>query len=443
MTTTASAPSATPVRPAPPTACAARRARRWTWPGACRGAARRGDRRARLGHQVEGQRRPWPTWPTRPTSTSARAAAAVPAGAADDDCNGDGRFAVADFATTVTDRNGNGLPDPEDLILDPAFTDGVDDDGNGYVDDISGWDFLYGDNDPLDNVDYGHGTGEAQDSTAADNGTGDVRHLCPRACSSRSGWRTRSSPTAAGSPPACCSPSTQGPTWSRRRSAPSTTRARPSRRSTPPTARGWSWWRSMADEAVPAPQPARRARAHDGGQLGHREATPGRPRHRATGRATPWPSTGAPTSAARLRVGAVERLLVGGHRELRPAWSASSRATARDAGIAPNPASGRRAHRAGAQRAVRRRGGPGAACHRRRHRLLHPERGRPGQRDGRRPAARPATRRCRAGTPPTATAASTPTSWCGPWTPGASHPRRTCARPDLVRHPARHRAPCR
>ena len=94
------------------------------------------------------------------------------------DCNGDGRFSIADFGA-IPDRNGNGLADPEDLILDPQYSNGRDDDHNGYVDDISGWDFLYGDNDPLDTVNYGHGTGEAEDSTAADNGTGDVG-TCPQ-----------------------------------------------------------------------------------------------------------------------------------------------------------------------------------------------------------------------------------------------------------------------
>jgi subtilisin family serine protease len=33
---------------------------------------------------------------------------------------------------------------------------GVDDDGNGFVDDVRGWDFAYDDNNPID--DYGHGT---------------------------------------------------------------------------------------------------------------------------------------------------------------------------------------------------------------------------------------------------------------------------------------------
>ena len=34
--------------------------------------------------------------------------------------------------------------------------EGVDDDGNGYVDDIYGWDFAYGDSDPMDG--HSHGT---------------------------------------------------------------------------------------------------------------------------------------------------------------------------------------------------------------------------------------------------------------------------------------------
>ncbi len=93
------------------------------------------------------------------------------------DCNGDGRFSVADFGA-IPDLNGNGLADPEDLILNPKYSNHVDDDHDGYVDDISGWDFLFGDNDPLDTVNYGHGTGEAGDSTAADNGTGGVG-TCP------------------------------------------------------------------------------------------------------------------------------------------------------------------------------------------------------------------------------------------------------------------------
>jgi Subtilase family/FG-GAP repeat len=94
------------------------------------------------------------------------------------DRNGDGVFNVDDYANDprVTDKNDNKLLDPEDLIL--TFSNGRDNDHNGYVDDISGWDFLNNDNNPLDEVDYGHGTGEAKDSTAAANGTGDVGS-CP------------------------------------------------------------------------------------------------------------------------------------------------------------------------------------------------------------------------------------------------------------------------
>jgi hypothetical protein len=94
------------------------------------------------------------------------------------DLDDDGVLTAADYAADprVGDRNANGLIDPEDLIL--AFGDGTDADGNGYVDDIAGWDFLDDDNDPLDDVSYGHGTGEARDSTAeADNG-GDLG-TCP------------------------------------------------------------------------------------------------------------------------------------------------------------------------------------------------------------------------------------------------------------------------
>ena len=98
------------------------------------------------------------------------------------DCNADGRFDISDFVSStggLPDLNNNGVADPEDLILSDVWSDGVDDDDNGYIDDISGWDFLYGDNNPLDTVAYGHGTGEAKDSVAAANGQGDVG-TCPR-----------------------------------------------------------------------------------------------------------------------------------------------------------------------------------------------------------------------------------------------------------------------
>ena len=104
--------------------------------------------------------------------------ATPPSGPDPRDCNGDGAFDVPDYDADprVTDMNGNGVTDPEDLIM--IFSDGVDDDHDGYVDNIAGWDFFEGDNDPFDEVDYGHGSGEARDSTAEANNGGDLG-TCP------------------------------------------------------------------------------------------------------------------------------------------------------------------------------------------------------------------------------------------------------------------------
>jgi hypothetical protein len=106
------------------------------------------------------------------------------------DSDGDGIFNMMDWAkedgnglpTTpcdpkVSDLNKNGFLDPQDLIK--VFSDGKDGDGNGYVDDISGWDFFRNDNDAYDDTRYGHGTGEASDSTAeGNNGRGSLG-ICP------------------------------------------------------------------------------------------------------------------------------------------------------------------------------------------------------------------------------------------------------------------------
>ena len=66
------------------------------------------------------------------------------------DRNGDGVFTVRDYLaddthaqdSRVSDQNGNGMIDPEDLIF--LFSDGTDDDHNGYVDDICRLGFLRG-----------------------------------------------------------------------------------------------------------------------------------------------------------------------------------------------------------------------------------------------------------------------------------------------------------
>lgn len=81
------------------------------------------------------------------------------------DCGGTGDSRVrGDASAADTDYNANGFIDPEDLIF--GFSDGLDDDSNGYTDDFVGWDTYEDDNDPYDEVQYGHGTGEAEDSTA-------------------------------------------------------------------------------------------------------------------------------------------------------------------------------------------------------------------------------------------------------------------------------------
>ncbi len=59
-------------------------------------------------------------------------------------------------AAFVSDLNNNGYIDGEDLIFNTRWVNGQDDDGNGYVDDLIGWDFVHNDNDPYDYD--GHGT---------------------------------------------------------------------------------------------------------------------------------------------------------------------------------------------------------------------------------------------------------------------------------------------
>ena len=91
------------------------------------------------------------------------------------DANGDGAFNVVDYScdsrVPIDSRPAGGVGpptvlDPQDVLI--AFSLGGDDDDNGFVDDIVGWDFLDDDNDPFDDVQYGHGTGEARDSSAAE-----------------------------------------------------------------------------------------------------------------------------------------------------------------------------------------------------------------------------------------------------------------------------------
>ena len=66
---------------------------------------------------------------------------------------------------------------PEDLIL--AFSDGTDHDHNGFASDIAGWNFVDNNNDPFDDVQYKHGTGEARDSNGEANSPSGQVGSCP------------------------------------------------------------------------------------------------------------------------------------------------------------------------------------------------------------------------------------------------------------------------
>ena len=90
----------------------------------------------------------------------------------------DPALSARDYADTP-DYNGNGYVDPEDIIK--RFSNGRDDDHNGYVDDISGWDFYDNQNDPA-TTDSAYEHSDTQMSRAAaeaDNGIQGAG-LCPR-----------------------------------------------------------------------------------------------------------------------------------------------------------------------------------------------------------------------------------------------------------------------
>jgi hypothetical protein len=135
------------------------------------------------------------------------------------DVNHDGVFNVEDYAgdPRVNPPNhtlfcaacagpGTGLLTPEDLIevftcwdsaSDPAGTAlghlvagtgsatscdngafNIDNDANGFPHDIAGWNFMEHTNDPYDEPHYHHGSGEASDSNAEANNSGDIG-TCP------------------------------------------------------------------------------------------------------------------------------------------------------------------------------------------------------------------------------------------------------------------------
>lgn len=106
--------------------------------------------------------------------------------AADHDLDGNGLVNVADYAwdprvdPNAGPQGRSGEVDAQDLLL--AFSDGIDDDGNGYPDDIAGWDFFADDNDPFHTLNTGfgtHGTGVMEDAAAEGDGGGGRIGQCP------------------------------------------------------------------------------------------------------------------------------------------------------------------------------------------------------------------------------------------------------------------------
>jgi hypothetical protein len=98
------------------------------------------------------------------------------------DCTDDGKFNIRDYDNDPAFASLGRPPHVGDLF--DAFEDGVDDDGNGFTDDICGWDFLRDVNVALGVRDFpegGHGEDRGKDgAAAADNGVGDKPGYCPR-----------------------------------------------------------------------------------------------------------------------------------------------------------------------------------------------------------------------------------------------------------------------
>jgi len=92
------------------------------------------------------------------------------------DSNGNGHLDAGEqcnvWFNAGEDINGNGLVDANDF-------NGKDDDGNGFVDDIRGWNFVAGSNDPID--DHGHGSHCAGIIAAVGNNSRGIIGVAPLA----------------------------------------------------------------------------------------------------------------------------------------------------------------------------------------------------------------------------------------------------------------------
>jgi subtilase family protein len=142
---------------------------------------------------------PVPLWDrgNNPLEGGACGSAAPNPGTYNADGSADGAFNVLDYrcdsrvSKSAGDEEADGILDASDLIATfsgtfsgGGVTGGTDDDANGYVDDIAGWDFFDDDNDPFDVSSCcsanGHGTGRGRNAVAdTNNGQGGVG-MCPK-----------------------------------------------------------------------------------------------------------------------------------------------------------------------------------------------------------------------------------------------------------------------
>jgi subtilisin family serine protease len=104
--------------------------------------------------------------------------AEIPTGLATNltDTDSDGLITFRDLndvanMSSVSDSNGNGYIDGGDLLNDPTWENGLDEDNNGRLDDLVGWDFYGNDNEPMPL--NAHGTGMSTTIGAiTNNGSG-------------------------------------------------------------------------------------------------------------------------------------------------------------------------------------------------------------------------------------------------------------------------------
>ncbi|MFT7519023.1 MAG: hypothetical protein ACI9MC_001159, partial [Kiritimatiellia bacterium] len=101
------------------------------------------------------------------------------------DFDGDGIVTVDDWSADPRVSSDLGVDEADNMLdasdLIVAFSDGVDDDDNGYPDDIAGWDFYEHDNDPYASFGtgyYNHGTGVMKTAVAWAGDGGDLG-TCP------------------------------------------------------------------------------------------------------------------------------------------------------------------------------------------------------------------------------------------------------------------------